>query len=197
LCGEGKIVLFLWLKSLHIVGVVVWFAGLFYLVRLFIYHQELIESAEEESLKSKMGSQFSLMEQRLLHLITTPGAIFATLMAVGLIWLQPGFLEAGWLHFKLAIVGVLYGYHYWCIKVTQKLKSNQPLKWSSQVLRFANEVPTFLLLGGVMLVVFKSQFPTSAASWFFGFLTILIFFSIQKYAKFRKKKRNSTLSPTH
>ena len=78
---------YLWFKTLHIVGVVVWFAGLFYLVRLFIYHVETAELAEE--LQQPFRDQYSLMEKRLANIITTPGMVVAVSMAIGLLVAQP------------------------------------------------------------------------------------------------------------
>ena len=78
---------YLWFKTLHIVGVVVWFAGLFYLVRLFIYHVETAELAEE--LQQPFRDQYSLMEKRLANIITTPGMVVAVSMASGLLWPSP------------------------------------------------------------------------------------------------------------
>ena len=85
---------YLWFKTLHIVGVVVWFAGLFYLVRLFIYHVEAEELAPE--LRGPFQAQYSLMEKRLANIITTPGMVVAVSMAIGLLIAQPSWLQQGW-----------------------------------------------------------------------------------------------------
>jgi putative membrane protein len=103
---------YLWFKSLHIVGVVVWFAGLFYLVRLFIYHREAEEL--EEPLRQAFQEQYGLMERRLANIITTPGMAVAVAMALGLLSVQPGWLKEGWMHSKLAIVALLLAYHAFC-----------------------------------------------------------------------------------
>ena len=102
---------YLWFKSLHIIGVVVWFAGLFYLVRLFIYH---VESEElEEQVRDAFKGQYTLMEKRLANIITTPGMILAVTMAVGLLILQPSLLQQGWMKAKLAVVAGLIIYHFY------------------------------------------------------------------------------------
>ena len=82
---------YLWFKTLHIVGVVVWFAGLFYLVRLFIYHVETSELAPE--LQQPFRDQYTVMEKRLANIITTPGMVVAVSMATGLLVMQPSWLQ--------------------------------------------------------------------------------------------------------
>ena len=101
---------YLWFKSLHIIGVVVWFAGLFYLVRLFIYHVEAEEL--EPDVKIAFVKQYSLMEKRLANIITTPGMILTVSMAVGLLILQPSWLYERWMQIKLFIVSLLLCYHF-------------------------------------------------------------------------------------
>ena len=107
--------LYLWLKALHIIGVVVWFAGLFYLVRLFIYHVESKELASE--LKEAFSSQYSLMERRLANIITTPGMILTLSMAFGLLVMQPSWLSQTWMRVKLLFVLFLLIYHFFCSSV--------------------------------------------------------------------------------
>ncbi|MBR74771.1 MAG: TIGR00701 family protein, partial [Cyanobium sp. RS427] len=99
---------YLWFKTLHIVGVVVWFAGLFYLVRLFIYHVETAELAPE--LQQPFRDQYTVMEKRLANIITTPGMVVAVSMATGLLVMQPSWLQQGWMHAKLGFVGALLAY---------------------------------------------------------------------------------------
>ena len=91
-----------WFKAFHIIGVVVWFAGLFYLVRLFIYHVEA--EAEPEPAATILKNQYTLMEKRLYRIITTPGMIVTVAMAVGLLWTNPEWLKQGWMHAKLGLV---------------------------------------------------------------------------------------------
>ena len=104
---------YLWFKTLHIVGVVVWFAGLFYLVRLFIYNVETEELAPE--LQQPFRDQYTLMEKRLANIITTPGMAVAVSMAIGLLLAQPSWLQQGWMHAKLGFVAALLAYHLFCI----------------------------------------------------------------------------------
>ncbi|MEB3325342.1 MAG: protoporphyrinogen oxidase HemJ [Cyanobacteriota bacterium] len=174
---------YLWFKSLHIVGVVVWFAGLFYLVRLFIYHREADEL--EEPLKQAFKVQYALMERRLANIITTPGMAVAVTMAIGLLSVQPGWLKEGWMHTKLAIVALLLAYHAFCYRLMGQLQQGS-CRWSAKQLRALNELPTLLLVAAVMLVVFKNQFPTGWATWFLVALVVAMAASIQFYARWRR-----------
>ena len=112
---------YLWFKTLHIVGVVVWFAGLFYLVRLFIYHREADDLQPE--LRSAFQQQYGLMERRLANIITTPGMVVTVSMAIGLLVAQPLWLKQGWLHAKLAGVAILLAYHALCYRLMSQLQN--------------------------------------------------------------------------
>ena len=186
---------YLWFKALHIVGVVVWFAGLFYLVRLFIYHQEAQEL--EEPLRQAFQAQYGLMERRLANIITTPGMAVAVVMAIGLLSVQPIWLREGWLHRKLAIVVLLLAYHAFCYRLMGQLQQGT-CRWSAKQLRALNELPTLLLVAAVMLVVFKNQFPTGWATWFLVALVVAMAASIQFYARWRRLKAEALAlqSPT-
>lgn len=174
---------YLWFKTLHIVGVVVWFAGLFYLVRLFIYHVEA--EALEEPLRSAFQQQYTLMERRLANIITTPGMVVAVAMAVGLLVAQPVWLKQGWMHAKLAVVLTLLAYHWFCYRLMGQLREGS-CRWSGRQLRALNELPTLMLVLVVMLVVFKGEFPTGAATWFLVALVVAMAGSIQFYARWRR-----------
>ena len=174
---------YLWFKTLHIVGVVVWFAGLFYLVRLFIYHVEAEEL--EPELRVPFQQQYSMMEKRLANIITTPGMVVAVSMAICLLIAQPAWLQQGWMHAKLAFVAVLLAYHAFCYRVMAQLQAGT-FRWNGKQLRALNELPTLLLVIVVMLVVFKTQFPTSAATWFIVALVVFMAGSIQFYARWRR-----------
>ena len=174
---------YLWFKTLHIVGVVVWFAGLFYLVRLFIYHREAEEL--EPALRGPFQAQYALMEKRLANIITTPGMVVAVSMAVGLLVSNPAWLHQGWMHAKLAFVAALLLYHAFCYRLMGQLQ-NDRCTWSPKQLRALNELPTLLLVVVVMLVVFKNQFPTGAATWFIVALVEFMAASIQFYARWRR-----------
>lgn len=174
---------YLWFKTLHIVGVVVWFAGLFYLVRLFIYHREAEEL--EAHLRHPFQAQYALMERRLANIITTPGMVVALVCAVGLLSVNPGWLQQGWMHTKLFFVALLLVYHAFCYRLMGQL-SRDACNWSPRQLRALNELPTLLLVIVVMLVVFKNQFPSGAATWLTVALALAMAASIQFYARWRR-----------
>ena len=180
---------YLWFKSFHIIGVVVWFAGLFYLVRLFIYNVEV--QTQKEEIMDVFNKQYSLMEKRLANIITTPGMVLAVIMATGLLYMQPSYLSQAWMHVKLLFVIFLLIYHLYCYRIMNQLNNNQ-FNFSGQQLRALNELPTLLLVVVVMLVVFKNQFPTSAASWLIFGLILFMAASIQFYAKWRRNKKQLT-----
>ena len=179
---------YLWFKTLHIVGVVVWFAGLFYLVRLFIYHVEANDL--DEQLKQPFQEQYTLMERRLANIITTPGMVVAVAMAVGLLITQPSWLQQGWMHAKLGFVALLLAYHWFCYRLMGQLHRGD-CAWNGRQLRALNELPTLLLVIVVMLVVFKNQFPTGAATWFMVALVVFMAASIQFYARWRRLRQES------
>ncbi len=183
---------YLWFKTLHIIGVVVWFAGLFYLVRLFIYHVEAEELQPE--LIEPFKKQYVLMEKRLANIITTPGMVIAISMAIGLLVMQPDWLSQGWMQAKLSVVLALLIYHLYCYRLMRQLELNE-CKWSGRQLRALNELPTLFLVLVVMLVVFKNQFPTSAATWLIFGLIVLMAATIQFYARWRRL-RNEELTTT-
>ncbi|CAK28107.1 Uncharacterized conserved membrane protein [Synechococcus sp. RCC307] len=174
---------YLWFKTFHIIGVVVWFAGLFYLVRLFIYHVEAAE--QEQPIRGAFEQQYGLMERRLANIITTPGMAVAVSCAVGLLVVNPSWLQQSWMHAKLLFVAFLLGYHWLCYRLMGQLQRGD-CNWSGRQLRALNELPTLLLVIVVLLVVFKQQFPTGAATWLTVGLVVFMAASIQFYARWRR-----------
>ena len=172
-----------WFKAFHIIGVVVWFAGLFYLVRLFIYHVEA--EMEPEPARSILQRQYAIMETRLLKIITTPGMILTLAMAGGLLWQRPDVLQEGWMQAKLGFVAVLVGYHLYCAKLRKQLAAGE-CTWGPKQLRALNEGPTLLLVSIVMLVIFQNSFPTNAATWLIAGLVLSFVVTIQLYARKRR-----------
>lgn len=172
-----------WFKTFHIIGVVVWFAGLFYLVRLFIYHVEA--EAEPEPASGILKSQYELMEKRLYRIITTPGMVVTVAMAIGLLWVNPDWLKQGWLHAKLGFVVLLLGYHFYCGRLMKQLWRGE-CRWNSKQLRALNEAPTLLLVVIVMLVIFKNNLPTDATTWLIAGLMVIMAATIQLYARKRR-----------
>jgi putative membrane protein len=174
---------YFWFKAFHIIGVVVWFAGLFYLVRLFIYHVEANE--QPEPAQTILKNQYLLMEKRLYNIITTPGMIVTVAMAIGLLTTEPGVLHDRWMHLKLGLVALLLAYHFYCGRVMRQLEAGT-CGWGSKQLRALNEAPTLLLVTIVMLAVFKNTFPTSGTAWLIFALVILMAVTIQLYARKRR-----------
>jgi putative membrane protein len=134
----------LWVKALHIVFMVTWFAGLFYLPRLFVYHAM---SQDRPSIE-----RFKVMERKLFWGIMTPGAVL-TIVSGTWLWLGWGF-SGGWLHAKLALVALLVVYHLWCGKLMIDFRNERSTK-SHVWFRWFNELPTLILFGVVILVVLK------------------------------------------
>ncbi|MDJ0694207.1 protoporphyrinogen oxidase HemJ [Mastigocoleus sp. MO_188.B34] len=175
-----------WFKAFHIIGVVVWFAGLFYLVRLFIYHVEADQEAEPA--KSILKNQYQIMEKRLYNIITTPGMVVTVGCAIGLLVTQPEYLKQGWLHAKLGFVAALLFYHFYCGRLMKQLEENT-CKWGSKQLRGLNEAPTVMLLVIVLLAVFKNSLPTNATVWVIFGLIVTMVATIQLYAKKRRQDK--------
>ncbi|WP_427160336.1 protoporphyrinogen oxidase HemJ [Aliinostoc sp. HNIBRCY26] len=172
-----------WFKAFHIIGIVVWFAGLFYLVRLFIYHVEA--NQEPEPARTILKNQYQIMEKRLYNIITTPGMLVTVAMAIGLLSTEPEVLKQGWLHFKLLCVALLLVYHHYCGRLMKKLAADE-CRWSSQQLRALNEAPTVMLVVIVMLAVFKNSLPTDLTAWLIFGLIIFMAVTIQLYARKRR-----------
>ncbi|HEY9832568.1 MAG TPA: protoporphyrinogen oxidase HemJ [Stenomitos sp.] len=182
-----------WFKAFHLIGVVVWFAGLFYLVRLFVYHAEA--SQEPEPAQTILKKQYELMEKRLYRIITTPGMLVTVAMAIGLLTTEPELLKSGWLHVKLGFVAVLLAYHHYCARIMKKLAAGE-CQWSGQQFRALNEAPTILLVAIVLLAVFKNNLPTDITVWVIFGLIITMAVTIQLYAKKRKRDKEKLLAAT-
>lgn len=135
----------LWLKAFHVVFVVTWFAGLFYLPRLFVYH---VTVNDEASLQ-----RFAVMERRLFGIMTI-GAVLAAVFGVSMILAAPGYLAFSWLRVKLVLVALLIGYHIWCYRLLVALREGRNSR-SERWLRLFNEAPALLLIAIVVLAVVK------------------------------------------
>jgi putative membrane protein len=149
---------YLFAKALHIVGFVSWFAGLFYIVRLFIYHVEAAARPEPE--RAVLHAQFTIMERRLWLAITVPAMVITVVFGafLGYTYLSAVPLATGaWLLVKLALVAVLLAYHLSCGRVRKQLAAGT-CRWTSAQLRMWNELATLLLVAIVMLAVFKTLF---------------------------------------
>jgi putative membrane protein len=134
----------LWIKSLHLIFVVSWFAGLFYLPRLFVYHAGVTDAVSNE--------RFKLMERRLYRGIMTPAMVLT--LASGLwLWLGFGF-RGGWIHAKVFLVVLLVAYHFWLRRMLGDFARDANTR-SERFYRVVNELPTVLLIAIVILVVVK------------------------------------------
>jgi putative membrane protein len=175
-----------WFKAFHIVGFVTWFAGLFYLVRLFVYHAEANEKPEPA--RSILKEQYELMEKRLYGIITTPGMLVTIAMAIGLLVISPDLLKQGWLHAKIALVVLLVGYHHYCKRIMKQLAAGE-CKITAQQFRWLNEAPTIFLVVIVLLAIFKDGLPTDLTSYLVVGMVLAFAASIQLYARKRRLDR--------
>ena len=137
----------LWIKALHIIAMVMWFSGLFYLPRLFVYHAKSQDTLSLE--------RFKVMEWRLYWCITTPGAILTTLLGIILMMMSYAYYsQATWLHIKLALAVGLWIYHIY-LAFLLKAFARDMNRHSSRFYRILNEIPTLFLIAMVLLAVVK------------------------------------------
>ena len=172
---------YLYLKVFHIIGVIVWFAGLFYLGRLFVYHREADDRPEPE--RTTLKSQFLLMERRLYYGIAWPGLCISSIFGIALIVASE---LQGWLHSKLVFVALLVVYHLWCGRL-RKLLLTEKCTWSGTKFRLFNEIPTLLLFSIVFIVVFKSAISWKSLFIILAGLILVVGGVIYFRAKIRKK----------
>lgn len=158
---------YLYIKSLHLIFVITWFAGLFYIPRLFVYQIEAHDKPEPD--KTILLEQLKLMTSRLWYIITWPSAVLATIFAVYLLILQPAWLQEPWMHVKLGFVVALFVYHIKTHFIEKELQNNV-VKWTSNGMRIYNEGATLILFAVVFLVILKS-----ALSWISGVIGIVVF----------------------
>lgn len=176
---------YLYIKSLHLIFVITWFAGLFYMPRLFIYHIEAAQRTPQEA--EVLTEQLKLMSRRLWNIITWPSAILATLFAVWLLILQPGWLQSPWMHIKLTFVALLFAYH---IKNHFIYKQFQQgiIKWTSHQMRLWNEGATLILFAVVFLAITKSTTHWLAGVGGLIGLAVVLMLGIKVYKNYRIKK---------
>ena len=169
-------------KALHLIGVVVWFVGLFYLGRLFVYHREADERPEPE--RGSLKIQFALMEKRLYYGITWPGLCITIFFGTAMLmeWGLPP-----WIHGKIGLVFLLVVYHLWCGHLRKKLL-HEKCGWSGKQFRLFNEIPTLLLFSIVFLVVFKEAFSWTVFLLILAGLILVIGVTVNLLAKRRQKE---------
>ncbi|RKR14645.1 putative membrane protein [Maribacter vaceletii] len=177
-----------YIKSLHLIFVITWFAGLFYIPRLFIYHIEAWQKPSPE--KEILSKQLKLMTKRLWYIITWPSAVLCVLFAIWLLILIPSWLQQPWMHIKLAFVVLLILYHLKNHQIFKQLQRDE-VKYTSKFMRIWNEGATLILFAIVFLVILKSTF-----NWIFGVvgivvLGILLMLGIKLYKSIRSKNPNA------
>ena len=147
--------LYLLFKSLHIIAIISWFVGLFYLVRLFVYHTEAYD--KEEPARTVLCDQFHVMESRLYRIICNPGMMLSWTFGLGMIYLRgwEWFGANPWLHVKIVLVILLTIFHVYNKKIIALLKERK-FVMSSFKFRLYNEIPTLFMLSVVLLAVFKN-----------------------------------------
>lgn len=183
--------LYNYLKSLHLIFVITWFAGLFYIVRLFVYHAEAKQKPQPE--QGILIKQYQLMQYRLWYIITWPSAVLASVFAFWMLFFTPlgqSWLLMPWMHVKLAFVFLLYLYHLKCHQIFKQLQKNE-VKNTSNFFRIWNEGATIILFAVVFLVILKN-----AINWIYGVIGIFVFSMVimlgfKFYKKIREKNQNN------
>jgi putative membrane protein len=173
-----------YIKSLHLIFVVTWFAGLFYIPRLFVYQIEAFHKPSPD--KEILGTQLKLMAKRLWFIITWPSSILATIFAILLLIINPYLLEIDWMQVKLGFVFLLFLYQFKTHQMFKQLQRDE-VKYTSNFMRIWNEGATFILFAVVFLVILKS-----AINWVFGVigifvLGILLMLGFKLYKRIREK----------
>lgn len=172
-------------KALHVIGFVSWFGGLFYLVRIFVYHAEIDQKAQE--LQNSYAEMYALMESRAFKIIATPAMVITWLAGIIMLLITPSWLEQGWMHAKLFFLLGLTGYHFYCKRIIKKFAQNQNPLTSFQF-RLLNELPTIFLAGIAFLAVFKSLINFGYLLVGLGIFIGLLYFAAKAYK--RKRERN-------
>ena len=176
-----------YIKSLHLIFVITWFAGLFYIVRLFVYHIEANNKPSPE--KEILTKQYQLMSYRLWYIITWPSAILATVFAITLLVIMPAWLNESWMHVKLAFVLLLFLYHLKCHQIFRQLQRGE-VRYTTGFMRLWNEGATIILFAVVFLVILKN-----AVNWIYGVIGIMLFSILlmlgYKFYKRIREKNNS------
>ena len=173
-----------YIKSLHLIFVITWFAGLFYIPRIFIYHIEASKKATPE--KEILGTQLKLMAKRLWFIITWPSAILALVFGIWLLALAPYWLEQSWMHAKLGFVMLLIMYHIKTHLIFKQLQKDQ-IKYTSNFMRIWNEGATLLLFAVVFLVLLKSTLNMAYGMLALVGLAVLLMLGIKLYKRTRSE----------
>lgn len=170
--------------AIHIIFVVCWMAGLFYIVRLFIYHTEAQQKPEPD--KKILSDQFEIIEHKLWYIIATPSMILTLAAGITMLCLVPAWLQQPWMHVKLSFVACLLVYHFICQNKMKQMAMGI-YKWTSFQLRLWNELATIFLFAIVFLVVLKN-----AVNWIYGLVglvafSIILMMAVKIYKRFRER----------
>jgi putative membrane protein len=176
------------LKALHLIFMVTWFAALFYIVRLFVYHAEAAQKPEPD--RSILIKQYQLMQWRLWYIIGWPSMILTLIFGIGMLIKNPGYLSLPFMHIKLGLVTLLVIYHFYCQRLLTRLQHND-LPMGTMGFRILNEVATLLLIAIIFVIVLRDSI-----SWLYGILGImgvalLMMLAIKLYKKARTKNENN------
>jgi protoporphyrinogen IX oxidase len=174
-----------YILSIHIIFVVCWMAGLFYIVRLFIYHTEAQSKPEPD--RKILSNQFEIMERKLWYIITVPSMWIVLAAGTTMLILAPAWLQQPWMQIKLGFVAGLVVYHFIC-QNKMKQMARGTYKWTSTQLRIWNEVATIFLFAIVFLAVLKN-----GISWIYGLvglvvLAMILMVAVKIYKYYRVKK---------
>ena len=172
-----------YIKALHLIFVITWFAGLFYIPRLFIYHTEASKKTKQEA--DILIRQLKIMSRRLWYIITWPSAILAIIFAIWLLILMPSWLLQSWMHLKLTFVALLIVYHLKTHRIFLKLQKNK-IDYSEIFLRIWNEGATLLLFAIVFLAILKDGLHWIGGTLGILGLGVILFLGIRLYKKIRK-----------
>ncbi len=176
---------YLFFKALHIIGFVSWFAGIFYIVRLFVYHREAWDRNDEVG--AILRKQYEVMEGRLLNIIQTPAMVMTLIGGIGMLIITPDWLQQPWMHVKLTLVIGLIAYHFSNYRQMKKLRT-EPTSFSSMKFRLYNELPTLALIAIVMLAVWKSLNGLWLGLGLLLGLGVVFFVVAKIYKKSRERK---------
>lgn len=173
-----------YIKALHLIFVITWFAGLFYVPRLFVYQIEASQKPEPE--RGILLKQLKLMTKRLWYIITWPSAILASIFAFWLLFLVPQWLQQDWMLVKIGFVLLLYAYHIKCHFIFKELQGDM-VKWTSNQMRIWNEGSTIILFAVIFLVILRD-----AVNWIYGvvgifLLGVILMLGFKLYQKIRGK----------
>jgi len=177
-----------YIKALHIIFIVTWFAGLFYVVRLFIYQVEALQKSEPD--RSILSKQLGLMTKKLWTIITWPSAILTLILGLWMVINMPSMLELPFMHVKLTFVFLLYIYQFICHKIYKDLQKGI-VKYSSTQLRIFNEIATILLVSVVFIIVLKHELNWLKGTIGFVLFSLVIMIAVKIYKRTREKNNET------